>query len=346
MTMTEPNVLPPVELSSAQQQAIHWLVRLNAGDLNEAETLAFADWLSQDYRHSLALAEAEDVFNDMTAVANRAVTAAERPMLFSKQADQNQHPPTATTRANRIRRHRLTWRFGIAAVLAFAMVTLPPHPVRLIQNLLSDYHTATGELRDITLSDGSRLLLNTDTAISVDYSGERRRIRLYHGQAKFTVAADRQRPFEVMSNDLTERALGTVFEVYNMDTDGIRVTVQEHAVTVRAAADPAEPRTLSQGEQVLYRSGKTLPTAQPVDLELAGAWQQQRLLINDQPLAELIAELQRYRRGGILLSSAELKNQRITGVFPLNNPEQIVESIRKILALKQTRIGPWTILHR
>jgi transmembrane sensor len=77
-----------------------------------------------------------------------------------------------------------------------------PSQSQLFDRYFSDYHTGTGEIRDIRLADGSHVLLNTDSAVSVDYQAAKRQIILHHGQARFSVAQDVQRPFEVQADKL------------------------------------------------------------------------------------------------------------------------------------------------
>ena len=240
---------------------------------------------------------------------------------------------------------------ALAAAWLFAVILVIPQQSHLLDNYLSDYHTETGELREIQLADGSRLLLNTNTAVSVDFKDSIRQITLHHGQAGFTVAKDAQRPFEVVSGGLIVRALGTVFEVYNPDSGEISVTVQEHAVAARvqpgAEATTDSSVNIQQGQQLRYRPGGALQQPEPVDLNQAAAWQQHRLFINDRPLSELIAELDRYRVGRIFLSDEKLKNLRVTGVFSVDKPDDVLTSVRKVLALEETRLGPWwVLLHR
>lgn len=348
------------QLPELKQQAIDWLVRLRSDDLSDVEMYAFADWLSQDHAHSEAFAEAENLFNDM-------VKAAKRP-ASSVETQTESYEPRIKALANPVNNHQhLTHRpsskrfrrwgaasLALAAAWLFAVILVIPQQSHLLDNYLSDYHTETGELREIQLTDGSRLLLNTNTAVSVDYKESIRQITLHHGQASFTVAGDAQRPFEVVSDGLIVRALGTVFEVYNPDSSEISVTVQEHAVAARVQAGTKTTAdlhlasvTVQQGQRLRYRSGGTLQQPEPVELNQTTAWQQHRLFINDRPLSELIAELDRYRVGRIFLSDEKLKNLRVTGVFSLDNPDDVLNSVRKVLALEETRLGPWwVLLHR
>ncbi len=348
------------QISELKQQAIDWLVRLRSDDLSDGEMYAFADWLSQDHTHSEAFAAAENLFNDMVNAAKSPVSNAEIP---TESNEVQKTPPVNSARKQKqlIRRPSskrytrwLAYPLALAAAWLFAVILVIPQQAHLLDNYLSDYHTKTGELREIQLADGSRLLLNTNSAVSVNFNESIRQITLHHGQANFTVAKDAQRPFEVVSDGLIVRALGTVFEVYNANSNEISVTVQEHAVAVRiqAGAQTSAEQHLAgvnvqQGQQLRYRPGGILNQPEPVELSQATAWQQHRLFINDRPLSELIAELDRYRIGRVFLSNTKLKNLRVTGVFSLDNPDDVLNSVRKVLALKETRLGPWwVLLHR
>jgi len=340
------------QLPELKQQAIDWLVRLRSDDLNDGEMYAFADWLSQDHAHSEAFAAAEKLFNDMASAAKSQAASAETQTESSEPQKKNFANPQLARRKRYTR--WLAASLALAAAWLFAVILVLPRQSQLFDNYLSDYHTETGELREIQLADGSRLLLNTNSAVSVDFTEPMRQITLHHGQASFTVAKDARRPFEVVSGGLIVRALGTVFEVYNPDTGEISVTVQEHAVAVRvqAGAQATAGRHLAgvnvqQGQRLRYRSGGALEQPEPVELNQATAWQQHRLFINDRPLSELIAELDRYRVGRIFLSDEKLKNLRVTGVFSVDNPDDVLNSVRKVLALEETRLGPWwVLLHR
>ncbi|OAI09006.1 hypothetical protein A1353_05415 [Methylomonas methanica] len=331
--------------TSLQDQAIAWLVCLRDDSLSDAELEAFADWLNRDSLHAEAFTEAENLFRDMVVAGNLSREA-------EVQQPASRQIAPATFRAAKIkpakpRPHRPWFAagFAIAAMCLLAIGLIMPQQASLLSDYLSDYRTQTGEIREIQLSDGSRLLMNTNSAVSVAFTAEARRIVLHHGQVRFTVAKDSRRPFEVVADDLTVRALGTVFEVYKTAAEHTEVTVQEHAVAVSAAGRESDV-TVAQGQGLSYKPGLPLPHPQAVGAEQS-AWQQHRLVINDRPLAELISELERYRFGRIFLADAALKNLRVTGVFSLDTPDEALSSVRKALALQETRIGPWWVfLHR
>jgi transmembrane sensor len=331
------------------EEAVEWLVRLRGSNLSEAQTHAFADWLSQDAEHAAAFAKAEDFLGEMVAAVKLPRPTDVEPQPNAEKLSQQALtiPPRKTVKP---------W---LAIPLAMAVAWLVtvglvlPNQSSLLDNLLSDYYTQPGEIRDIQLADGSRLLLNTNTAVSVDYQPTQRLITLHHGEVRFTVAPDAMRPFEVKADALRVRALGTVFDVYRKEADSIKVTVQEHAVAARIQKEIStqKPDHSSQvrvqaGQQLVYQGDNTLPQPTATNPTQASAWQQRRLYINDRPLGELVEELDRYRIGRIYLSDAKLKNLRVTGVFPLDNPDEVIVSVRKVLRLQETRLGSWLVLHR
>lgn len=343
-----PRVAKQQPSTAPTQIAVDWLVRLRDSDLSEAETHAFADWLSQDVENAAAFARAERYFDEMVS-AEKLLTAAKvipavqerKPVRPEKTAPRKTFKPW------------LALPLSLAAAWLVAVGLVLPSQASLLDNLISDYHTQTGEIREITLNDGSQLLLNTNTAVSVDYRTEQRRITLHHGQIRCTVVTDAARPFEVQADGLRVKALGTVFEIYRKSADNIAVTVQEHAVAARIEAtghangnDQPAQVTVQTGQQLLYNGDGNLPPPAQANLAQTAAWQHRHLSIKDRPLVELVEELNRYRLGRVYLAGDALKKLRVTGVFPLDNPDAALTSVRKVLGLQESRLGPWRVLHR
>ncbi len=335
------------KLPRVKQQAIEWLILLRTHDISEADTEAFANWLSEDIRHADAFAKAETTFNDMTlaALSPRVDAPVKNPnrkqeiICLAGTAKRQKVKPAISPRW-------LAVPMALAVCWLFAVVLILPKQSNLLDTYLSGYHTGTGEQQHIQLADGSQILMNTNTAVSVNYQSSVREIILHHGQAQFTVAKDSGRPFEVESGGIKTRALGTVFEVYRQETGAIDVTVQEHAVSVTTPNENQSPVKVLEKQRLHYHDGK-LTQPMPVDTEQSGAWQHRRVFINDRPLAELIGEIDRYRIGRVFLAGGGLKNHRVSGMFSLTDPDAALVKVRKIMGLKETRLGPWwVVLHR
>ena len=162
-------------------------------------------------------------------------SAADRDRAWALLAAVEDHPRVQKwLRVPEVRRTHIYGRWAAAAVivvaigLAFAAVYLQVRPVQ--------YETAVSEQRDVLLADGSRITLNTDTALTVRYAATSRRVELARGEAIFAVKHDVARPFEVVAGQTVTRALGTEFNV-DRRSDRIRVSVIEGVVRVSAAGD-------------------------------------------------------------------------------------------------------------
>lgn len=339
------------DLLPVQQQANAWLIRLRTNELTEAETRDFAEWLSHDPSHAHAFGNAEDLFNLMAQAARVETLAfSSKPNALPGQDLAGilvKHRPGL----GRISRW-LAAPLALAAAWLFAVNLVQPEQASLWDAYFSDYHTGTGEQRTVKLADGSNMLLNTNTAVSVSYQDKARNIILHHGQAQFNVTTDKTRPFTVRAGDLEVRALGTVFEVYRKAMDDIDVSVQEHAVVAHLDANKPHqqipPVRINQGEQLHYLVGSgKLSLPEVANDEISGAWRQRRVILKDRPLSELVAEIERYRVGRIYLRGDQLKNLHVTGLFSLADPDAALAKVEKILGLKQTKLGPWwVLLHR
>lgn len=326
--------LPKPDPKALSDEAIEWLVLLRSGTVSMAERRRFAEWRARSPEHA------------------RAFEDAEHPFALMCQAAAEQWP------AERMRSRRsvlaFLWRPRFAAgLLITSLLVAALHVLHLTDPWLSDYHTGTGEQRPIALADGSTLLLNTDTAVSLFFTRTARRVRLEHGQALFTVAPDANRPFEVQVGKVVVQALGTVFEIYEHAGE-VAVTVLDHAVEIGLAANlPKTPTAKSPhprlvaGERLRYHPDTGFGATQAVDVRAASAWQRRKLIVKDQALEGVLAELDRYHPGVIRILDPALKARRITGVFPLDNPGGALQAIECALGLHTTRLTPWLVLvHR
>lgn len=323
---------------SRPEEAIAWFVRLRSDEATAEERRRFAEWRAADPENERAYADIERLWDDIGEVLPRIAGA------LDPRARRTAGPTPAA-------RPRYFRRAAFAAMALTALAVLL-HVLHLTDPWLSDHYTATGDQREIRLADGSTVLLNTDSALSLANTARTRRIVLDRGQARFTVAPDPEHPFEVVAGAATVRALGTVFEVYRVNEAETRVIVQEHAVELRVdgtatTGGDAAVREIAAGQAIAYRAGQPLGQPEAVDLAYATAWQGRRLLLNDRPLAEAIGELNRYRHGAIVITDDLIADLRVTGVFPLDDPDGALRAIETGLRLKTTRLSPLLVLlHR
>ena len=123
------------------------------------------------------------------------------------------HAPSPTARPRRVFWSRPRLALGAALATCLLLLVLVPSASHLPARLLADYSTGPGGQRTVALPDGSVAILNTDSAIDVDYGRERRMVKLLYGEAHFEVAKDAQRPFQVLAVGGRTTAVGTAFAV-------------------------------------------------------------------------------------------------------------------------------------
>ncbi len=202
----------------------------------------------------------------------------------------------------------------------------------------ADYSTATGERREVTLADGSRILLDTASAVNVKFDSDQRTIYLRSGAILVTTAPDpttQRRPFAVHTAQGQLRALGTRFTV-RQDGDAhtpgpVHVAVTEGAVevTLRGASSPA--LVLPAGQQtVLSPQGVAPPT--PIDTAAQG-WTQGVLYADSMRLDDFCAELARYRPG-VIRCAPEVAPLRISGAFQLRDTEYVLTMLATTLPVQ------------
>ena len=190
------------------------------------------------------------------------------------------------------------------------------------QALTASLRTAPGQRRHVTLADGGRMEMNTDSALDVAYGATHRRIRLHHGEIMITTASD-ARPFLVDTPHGVIRALGTRFGV-RCDAQGSTVSVYEHAVEVRCAARPDAVRRLEAGQQLRFSaSGSEDVLAMPAHQD---SWLRGMLVAADWPLQQLVQELARYRRGR-LACDASVARRPVTGTYRLDDIDAVLEGL-------------------
>ncbi|HWT70711.1 MAG TPA: FecR domain-containing protein, partial [Oxalicibacterium sp.] len=194
--------------------------------------------------------------------------------------------------------------------------------------------TTVGERSTWTLADGSEVTLNTNSSLRVDTHLRSRQMHLAQGEALFKVEHSRWRSFFVYANHTTVEDIGTVFNVRNTPT-GAQVTVLEGRVAVMAEQEPGPPRLLDTNQSVETDGGRLRETRE-VDADAGALWQNGKLRFDDARLADVVAELQRYRAGRISLSPA-LADLRITGQFDIARIDQLLAMLPMLAPVTVSR---------
>ncbi len=270
--------------------AIDWWARMKAGTLSRAERDAFEAWLAEDEANRAAFDESSALWSELKGVS--------RPSIPAKTAPERRRPRRLAATA-----------FAAALALFFASGDL---------SILwrADFSTGTGEVKTVTLEDGSRIQLNADTAIAKNYAGGRRYLTLLKGEAWFEVASDPSRPFAVAAAGGETTAFGTSFDIATVNAR-TEVTVTEHRVMVAAAGQTV---AVEAGQQTAYGPGVSPMAPHSVDAESETAWRRGFLIFQDRPLGDVIAAIGHYHHGFCLIIDPSIRSRRVTGVFRTAEP--------------------------
>ncbi|MBE7373277.1 FecR domain-containing protein [Pseudomonas lopnurensis] len=319
------------ERQRARNEAAAWAVRLGEADPAAPYPEALQHWLAENPQRASLLQEARETWAELGAL-----DSLDEPVPSPAGRDVWRSPARA--------RRRLRYFAGAAAVLLVWLAVTAQVPQRT-SDLFADHATGIGERRQVTLPDGSLVELDADSALDVVFDGERRLVRLRHGEAIFLVAPmgeGETRPFLVESAGGSSRALGTRFVVGGRG-GGAWVGVLEHSVEVSAPHATGErQRILEEGQSVWYDSRGIHPLQ--ADLANATAWRDGLLVFENRPLEEVIERLQHYRRGYLLIADRQLAQRRVNGVFRLDSLDQSLDLLVQELGASRLDLPGLTLI--
>lgn len=300
--------------SSAEESAVHeaarWFACLMAEDATPRDRVDWQAWLDASPTHRQAWERLQKMRGAFSRVPANVATAV--------------LTPSARRRAQ---------RRSLLSLMGMGLLATGTYGV--MRSGESDiWQTAAGELRQFQLDDGSQLYLNTATRVTLDFSDARRRVVLRAGEILMQVHQDQTsrampRPFVVSTphgDILPQEARFTV----RLDTRDTRVQVLQHSATILPGQTQNHPSIRIPA--VLLRAGQAVSFdadgAGPVGAASldAQAWLHGRLVVEDRPLAEVVAELARYRPG-ILRCDPAVADLKVSGVFSLRDTDEALEAI-------------------
>lgn len=216
------------------------------------------------------------------------------------------------------------------------------------RGLVAQYRTGTGEQRSIALADASALVLNTATALDVDFSARLRRLVLHHGEVLITSGHDQAIPPRPLVVDVAPgriTALGTRFTVRYEDDGAVGVEVFEGAVrlspggAVHLSPEGAdEPLVVPAGRRA--RLSQNRADLRPGETGASPDWQRGMLVADNLRLGDFIAELRRYRRG-YLACAPEVADLRIVGSYPVGDTDRVLAALQTTLPVQIRQPMPW-----
>ena len=342
--MTDDRTSPATDRQARRplDEAADWFARLGAGDLSAAEQADFEAWQAADPANAQAYRKVAALWNSSEfAAATRRDPQPVRPVSDSPGPD----PTRQRSRVDTSPRRR---RFGgmariAAAALVFVAVGLTQIDAVFLA-LTADHRTGIGAQERLDLPDGSRMVLNSGSAVQVAYDGEHREVRLLAGEAYFEVTPDPARPFEVTSGEASVLVLGTAFAV-RAGERSVTVAVRHGQVAVAGEDGPDRPSVLAAGEALRVTEGLPGET-EAIDPEMTLAWLQGRLVFRDRPLGEIVAELNRYHSGWIIIADDRLRSHAVSGNYRLDDPTAAAAALAATASADVVQVTDFlTILH-
>ncbi len=300
-----PTLPPPADDEALAEQARGWIAWLASGDVDGAGMAAFEAWLARP--------------------GHRRAFEHER-VLWRSLGPR----PAPVARTAGPRRRRLRAVLAAAAVLA-ALAVAPGAWLRLQAD-----HRSEHLVQEVRLPDGSRAVLDADSAIAVRFDAHARRIELLRGRAWFEVRPDAQRRFRVVAGDGVVEDIATAFAVARAEAT---VETQVGQGWVRVASPAGGGWTyLQAGQRAVYDGQGGVVRLADVAADSVGAWREGELLLEQASVAEAVRRLARYRAGPTFVRGDLSHLPAVSAALRIDRPEQALDALAATAGLRVTRL--------
>ncbi|MBN5015711.1 MULTISPECIES: FecR domain-containing protein [Stenotrophomonas] len=302
--MSPPNMLPAANDDALAEQARDWIAWLASGDISDARMQAFEHWLQQP-GHRRAFEHERALWRSVGPRAQPARVAGRRP-----------------------RRRR--WAMAAAAMLAM-LVAWPEAWLRLQSD-----HRSTHQVQNVLLPDGSRAVLDADSAIAVHFDANARQVELLHGRAWFEVSPDAQRRFSVRAGNGVVEDISTAFTVAR-GHDQVETQVGQGRVRMASPVDGGWTY-LQQGQRAAYGEHSGVRRLGDVAADSVGAWRQGELLLEQARVADAVQWVGRYRAGPTFVRGDLSQLPAVSAALRIDRPEQALDALAATAGLQVTRL--------
>lgn len=331
----------------AEVEAALWATRRREG-LEAGGDAALAAWLAVDPGHGERLAALEASFERVRQLPGE---------RFRRVAGSTCRALSADGRRPLAARARRRWWPRLAAAGLACVVILGGWLGWTIWSrqptFLADYRTGQGERLPIQLPDGSRVLLDAVSELEVRLYRHKRTVRQLAGQAMYSVAPRPEQPFEVLAGAVQVRVIGTRFAVRRdpdlpgggADTGRVEVSVETGRVQLRKVGgrDPGgedgDPPglELTAGQMVSTDAAGRFQPPRPIAAGAVAPWRKGRVVFNDTPLVDALAELGRYGETGLVVLDPEVAAMRLGGSFDLARLAAFADALPHLLPVRLER---------
>lgn len=315
------------------EEASLWMARLDRG-LSPEETQALRHWLDVNPKHRDCLLEMAELWDRMDSLS-----------VLSELFD----PPVAHSQRSRAV-GRTVWAVAASVLaLVFAVNLLLPvtfwnapkveeRPLANQETSNTLYETGIGAHSKVNLPDGTKMLLNTNTQVSVAYSDNQRRLVLKRGELHVEVAHDKRRPLRVEAGDKVVEAVGTAFNVYLKDDKSFDVIVTEGRVRVKPLkVSPASPALADEGQELTRGQKLTVLDSRPTDVEVIDgamiddrlSWRDGNLVFRGETLRDALSEVSRYTPATFKVLDPRISDIRIAGLYKAGDVDGLLLALEE-----------------
>ena len=303
--------------ATAVKQAIQWMLRLRESGHDPALQQECRQWRTAHHEHEQAWQRVTHLHQDLDL---RAVPGAGLALQ------------TLETSQRRLYRRQALKLLGGAAMVGTAAWV--GKDLDTVNAWTSDYATGTGERRSFTLPDGSLMQLNTRSAVDLVFNDQQRMVRLKQGE--LMIACNPQRSLLVETRDALLEGFEGRF-VVRQDSDCTQVSVSHGRVAIHR---PGQLQWIESGQNWRLDALGTHRLEQ-VEMD-AMAWTEGLIVTRDMRLFDFLAQVSRYRHG-YLGCSDDIADLRLSGVFRLEDPEQLLQLLPRTLPVRLRQRTRWWV---
>ena len=342
--MNRPGSMEAV-MNDRAEAAAYWVSRRRLGLMTAKDEGAFEAWMA-DADNAAAFDETNGIVDNTGAIAALAEVRKMREVALSLRPARPAFSPWSRRAAAAAA--ALVVAFGAGLIVADNITAAPESEVASTEPAaaVKRYATRVGERFDVRLEDGSVVALNTASVVEVAFTGARRDVRLLQGQALFTVAKNKDRPFIVTAANRQVTAVGTAFDV-RVNRGRVDVVLVEGRVIV----EPLRPegleklvpalgrQTLDAGEALVAEPGERVSVA-AADIDRVTSWRQGQVIFRDDTVAEAVAEMNRYASRQLVIEDPRIAELRISGVFATEREENFIAALKNFYPIEAEARSP------
>ncbi|PCI49638.1 MAG: hypothetical protein COB49_04685 [Alphaproteobacteria bacterium] len=321
-------------------QASNWIAKIDGDNLTQEDLSDFIEWVRRSPRHEEELKHQAVIWDTLDEILN---------------------VKAATSNKEKQSRTFSFWPMPALTAIAATVIVLFVIGISSFTPLddtdsplisAGIYSTQIGEKRNITLSDGSIITLNTDGEVEVDIQPDSRNIRLIKGEAFFKVAHDKSRPFQVTVGSAVIKALGTTFDVHMRDNKIVVLVEEGHVqlsslltslieteLTQKNSKEPMTIAIISAGQSVTFDPVEDeVEKNNNADIIKKLAWRNDMLVFDGDSLEFVLQDVSRYTKQNFIITEPELRKLRISGYFPTGKTKALLATLEQSFDIIVTKI--------